>query len=273
MRLATLRTATGTLALKLESDTTGRVIPGFSDVGALLNDDQWYAICLDVDTPVVEFDPTDLGPVIPRPGKIICVGLNYAKHIREMGHPQPDVPTLFIKFPEALIGPYDLAEVPAFANNCADFEGELAVVIGAPARNVAAADAGGVIAGYAIMNDFTMRDIQKRTQQWHQGKSFENTAGFGPWLDLDFTPGPDLTTRVNGEVMQHDSTGDLIFTPADLVEFISRIYTLQPGDVIATGTPEGVGHARDPKRYLADGDVVEISIDGLGAISNRVTFL
>ncbi|MDU0479421.1 fumarylacetoacetate hydrolase family protein [Staphylococcus chromogenes] len=273
MRLATLRTAAGTQAILVDGPSTGRVIPGFADVGALLNDAQWYATCLDVATEPFEFAPTDLGPVIPRPGKIICVGLNYAKHIREMGHPQPEVPTLFVKYPEALIGPYDRSEVPDFANKCADFEGELAVVIGAPARNVAAADAASVIAGYSIINDFTMRDFQKQTQQWHQGKSFENTAGFGPWLDTHFQPGGQLTTLVDGHVMQQDSTGDLIFTPADLIAFISRIYTLQPGDVIATGTPEGVGHARKPQRYLADGEVVTVRIDGLGEIANPVHFL
>ncbi|MEJ5997850.1 fumarylacetoacetate hydrolase family protein [Corynebacterium sp. H130] len=269
MRLATLRTATGTQAVIIDGPTTARAIPGVADVGQLLLDDQWYATCLDVETEPFEFDPADLGPVIPRPGKIICVGLNYAKHIREMGHEQPAVPTLFIKFPEALIGPYDTSHVPAFASAKADFEGELAVVIGAPARNVT--DGASVIAGYSIINDFTMRDFQKQTQQWHQGKSFEHTAGFGPWLDTHFEPGPLLTTRVNGEVMQQDSTGDLIFTPADLIEFISRIYTLQPGDVIATGTPEGVGHARGS--YLQDGDIVSISIEGLGSIENPVKFV
>ncbi|AKK04225.1 fumarylacetoacetate hydrolase family protein [Corynebacterium epidermidicanis] len=273
MRIATLRTNTGTQAIIVDGPTTARTIEGFSDIGALLNDEQWYEVLLDVESEQFEFNPEDLAPVIPRPGKIICVGLNYAKHIREMGHAQPEVPTLFIKFPEALIGPYDDAEVPEFANKCADFEGEMAVVIGAPARNVAKQDADGVIAGYTIINDFTMRDFQKQTQQWHQGKSFENTAGFGPWLDVDFQPGATLTTRVDGEVMQLDSTGDLIFSPGDLIEFISRIYTLQPGDVIATGTPEGVGHAQDPKRYLRDGETVEIEIDGLGSIKNRVKFV
>ncbi|QGU03183.1 Ureidoglycolate lyase [Corynebacterium kalinowskii] len=270
MRIATLRTGSQTQAILVDGPTSARVIEGFADVGALLADANWYAILLDVESEPIEFDPANLAPVIPRPGKIICVGLNYAKHIREMGHEQPEVPTLFIKYPEALIGPYDTSVVPAFAAAKPDFEGELAVVIGAPARNVSAADADSVIAGYTIINDFTMRDFQNQTKQWHQGKSFEHTAGFGPWIDTDFKPGGLLTTRVNDAVMQQDSTGDLIFTPADLIEFISRIYTLQPGDVIATGTPEGVGHARNPQVYLQDGDVVEISIEGIGSIKNAV---
>lgn len=271
MRLATIRTSQGTRAALMTGDDTATLYQDIPDVGALLQRPDWASLAATGTS--VDVAEEDFAPVIPRPGKVICVGLNYAKHIREMGHEQPKVPTLFIKFPEALIGAFDCADVPAFAHECADFEGELAVVIGAPARNVSAAKASGVIAGYTIINDFTMRDFQNQTQQWHQGKSFERTAGFGPWLDTDFQPGGQLTTRVNEEVMQADSTGDLIFTPADLIEFISRIYTLQPGDVIATGTPEGVGHARDPKRYLRDGDVVEVTVDGLGAISNPVRFL
>lgn len=270
MRIATLRTADGTCAARMESDTTATLYDGLPDVTALLTQPGWEHI--EPTGPVVNVSREDFAPVVPRPGKIICVGLNYAKHIREMGHDFPKVPTLFIKFPEALIGAYDSSQVPEFANAAADFEGELAVIIGAPARNVAAADAADYIAGYSIINDFTMRDFQNQTKQWHQGKSFEHTAGFGPWLDTTFEPGGQLTTTVSGDVMQQDSTGDLIFSPAQLIEFISRIYTLQPGDVIATGTPEGVGHARDPKRYLRDGDVVRVEIEGLGEIENPVDF-
>lgn len=264
MRLATIRRGTETVAARMKSDITAQLYDGISNVGALLALPSWQSI--EPTGPVVDVAPSDFAPVIPRPGKIICVGLNYAKHIREMGHEQPAVPTLFIKFPEALIGAYDISVVPAFASAKPDFEGELAVIIGAPARNVT--DGAAHIAGYSIINDFTMRDYQYQTQQWHQGKSFEHTAGFGPWLDTSFDPGAELVTRVNGEVTQQDSTGDLIFTPADLIEFISKIYTLQPGDVIATGTPEGVGHARGS--YLKDGDVVSISIEGLGEIRNPV---
>ena len=259
MRLATIRTGSSTTAARLIDDTRA-VALNAPDVGTLLREG------IHDEGETFTFAPQDLAPVIPRPGKIICVGLNYAKHIEEMGHEQPDVPTLFIKFPEALIGPYDDAEVPAFNAETLDFEGELAVVVGKRARHVE--NGADCIAGYSVINDYTQREYQKRTQQWHQGKSLEKTAGFGPWLDTEWQPGPAITTTLNGEVMQHSRTDDLVFTPAKLIEFISHLYPLEPGDVIATGTPDGVGHARDPKRYLADGDTVRVEIEGLGAIEN-----
>ena len=264
MRLATLRTETGTSAARIVSDSEAVLLP-FEDVGALLAQENWQELSL-VDAAPTPFSPTDLAPVIPRPGKIICVGLNYAKHIEEMGHERPDVPTLFIKFPEALIGPYDDVEVPEFNAESLDFEGELAVIVGKHARHVQDGEA--YIAGYSVINDYTQRTYQKRTQQWHQGKSLEKTAGFGPWLDTEWRPGPAITTTLDGEQMQHSPTDDLVFSPAKLVEFISHIYPLAPGDVIATGTPDGVGHARNPKRYIQNGETVRVEIEGLGAIEN-----
>ena len=259
MKLATIRTGSTTTAARIIDDNRA-VKLGAEDVGKLLRDGTFD------EGEEITFAPEDLAPVIPRPGKIICVGLNYAKHIAEMGHEQPDVPTLFIKYPEALIGAHDDAEVPSFNADTLDFEGELAVVVGTRARH--AKSGAEHIAGYSVINDYTQRHFQKRTQQWHQGKSLEKTAGFGPWLDTEWQPGPAITTTVNGEVMQHAPTDDLVFTPAKLVEFISHLYPLEPGDVIATGTPAGVGHARNPKRYLANGDTVRVEIEGLGAIEN-----
>ena len=232
MKLATIRTGDTTTAARVIDDHRAVKLRA-EDVGELLR-------CGSFDEgEEFTFAKEDLAPVIPRPGKIICVGLNYAKHIAEMGHERPDVPTLFIKYPEALIGPYDDAEVPVFNADTLDFEGELAVIIGSRARHVNEANAADYIAGYAVINDYTQRHYQKRTQQWHQGKSLEKTAGFGPWLDTEWQPGPALTTTLNGEVMQHAPTDDLVFTPAKLVEFISHLYPLEPGDVIATGTPAG----------------------------------
>ncbi|MEH0146962.1 fumarylacetoacetate hydrolase family protein [Corynebacterium sp. Q4381] len=259
MRLATIRTGDTTKAARIINDSRA-VLLSAPDVGTLLREGGYD------EGEEITFAPQDFAPVIPNPGKIICVGLNYAKHIEEMGHEQPDVPTLFIKFPEALIGAFDDAEVPAFNANTLDYEGELAVVVGKRARHVTNGE--DFIAGYTIINDYTQRTYQKRTPQWHQGKSLEKTAGFGPWLDTKWRPGPALTTTLNGERVQHSLTDDLVFTPAALVEFISHLYPLEPGDVIATGTPDGVGHARDPKRYLRDGDTVRVEIDGLGAIEN-----
>lgn len=250
------------------SDETAVLIDEFADVGALLREPGWSQLARSADGEEIDVAREDFAPLITRPGKIICVGLNFAKHIEEMGHEKPDVPTLFIKFPEALIGAYDDAEVPSFNAETLDFEGELAVVVGKHARHVSQSQAPDHIAGYSVINDYTQREYQKRTQQWHQGKSLEKTAGFGPWLDTEWQPGPAITTTLNGERMQHAPTDDLVFTPAKLVEFISHLYPLEPGDVIATGTPDGVGHARDPKRYLTDGDTVRVEIVGLGAIEN-----
>ena len=267
MRLATVRTASGTSAARIDAPGTATLITGHADVGTLLRHADWRAIAAQPGEGVA-YSPADLAPVVPRPEKIICVGLNYAAHIAEMGHARPDVPTLFVKFADALIGAHDDAEVPSVNAETLDFEGELAVVIGSRARHASEAEAAGCIAGYSIINDYTQRHFQKRTQQWHQGKSLEKTSGFGPWIDTEWRPGPELKTWLNGELMQSAPTDDLVFSPAELISFISGFYPLNPGDVIATGTPAGVLHAREPRRYLKDGDVVRVEIAGLGAIEN-----
>ena len=206
--------------------------------------------------------------MVPNPGKIVCVGLNYATHIKEMGRDLPEYPTLFAKFKEALTGPYDDVVVPEYAASELDWEAELAFVIGKRAYQVSEAQAADYIAGYSVINDYTMRDYQYRTLQWDQGKTFEKTSGFGPYLVTDYTLGTRIETRLEGEVMQSATTDDLVFTPAKLVEYISHIVTLQPGDVIITGTTGGVGHARKPARYIQDGQTVEVSIEGLGSVKN-----
>ncbi|WP_342319362.1 fumarylacetoacetate hydrolase family protein [Corynebacterium mayonis] len=267
MRLITLRHHLSTVAARVVTDTTAVVIPGAADVGELLADPNWRQRAAAPGAEVA-FSHADLAPLIPAPRKIICVGLNYAKHIEEMGHDKPEVPTLFIKFAEALIGARDDVEVPRFNAHTLDYEGELAVIIGAPARHVPRAEAHRFIAGYSIINDYTQRTFQKRTQQWHQGKSLEKTAGFGPWLDTQWQPGPQLSTYLNGKLVQQAPTDDLVFDPAALIEFISHLYPLAPGDVIATGTPDGVGHARNPQRYILSGDTVRVEIEGLGHIEN-----
>ena len=187
-----------------------------------------------------------------------------------MGRTLPEHPTYFAKFAEALVGPFDDIELPA-VSDAVDWEGELAVVIGSPARNLTEEQAAEAIAGYAVINDVSMRDFQYRTLQWLQGKTFEHTSPFGPYLVTtdEWTPGPTLSTHVNGETMQEVSTSDLVFSPAKLISYFSQIVTLNPGDVIATGTPGGVGHARKPPRYLTDGATLETSIEGLGAQANR----
>ena len=161
--------------------------------------------------------------MIPRPGKVFCVGLNYASHIKEMGRDLPEYPTLFLKLADALTGPYDDVVVPDYAASQLDWEAELAVVIGMQAYQVTAASAADHIAGYSVINDYTMRDYQYRTLQWDQGKNFEKTSGFGPWLDTDYQLGTRIETRLENEVMQESTTDDLVFKPAELVEYISHL--------------------------------------------------
>lgn len=270
MKLATLRLAGSTAAVRIDDDTTATVIDGYSDLSALLANSEWKTIAANASGSTVNLDGADYAPVVPNPGKIICVGLNYANHIKEMGRELPEYPTLFAKFKEALTGPYDDVIVPSYAASQLDWEGELAFVVGKSAYQVSEADAESYIAGYSVMNDYTMRDYQYRTLQWDQGKTFEKTSGFGPFLTTtdSYTFGGRLETKLEGQVVQTTTTDDLVFTPAKLVEYISHIVTLAPGDVVITGTPGGVGHARKPGLYIQDGQTVEVSIEGLGTVKN-----
>lgn len=277
MRLVTYRTGQGNTAVgRMEDPEDLRLtpIPGFRDLKELLQQSNWREIANQTEGDEVSVEPTDLAPVVPHPDKIICVGLNYANHIREMGRTLPEVPTLFIKFAEALTGPFDEVNIAPWAQQSMDWEGELAVIIGKDARRVSEEEAGEYIAGYSIINDCTNRDFQNRTLQWHQGKSLEKTAGCGPWLTTadSWTPAGMLRTYLNDEEVQSTPTHDLVFRPEKLVEFISHLYPLRAGDIIATGTPGGVGHARTPQRYLTDGDSIRISIEGLGEIHNSFRF-
>ena len=216
-------------------------------------------------------DVTVLSPV-PRPQKIFAVGLNYADHIAEAGLPLPPVPTIFAKYPNTIAGPYDPIERPIVSDKL-DYEGELAIVIGRRAKHVPAERAGDVIGGYCVLDDVTVRDWQQATPQWTMGKSFDGHAPIGPWLTLpDEVDVSDLAieTRVNGELRQSSSTRQLVHSPAAIIAYISQAVTLEPGDVIATGTPGGVGFLMDPPRYLVPGDEVRIRIDGLGELVNRV---
>lgn len=272
MKLATLRlsgAAPATTAAILRGDTLVE-IPGYADVGELLQVAGWKDIAEAAIGPEHEAATADLAPVVAWPEKIVCVGLNYRNHIKEMGRELPEYPTLFAKYPDALIGPRDDIELAPESDQI-DWEAELAVVISKPARRISEAEAGNYIAGYAVLNDVTMRDWQYRSPQWFQGKTWEATTPLGPYLVTpdEFELGATMTGSVNGRVVQQVSTGDLVFTPEKLVSYISTIFTLRPGDVIATGTPGGVGHARKPAEYLADGDILVTEIDGLGRLENR----
>jgi acylpyruvate hydrolase len=274
MKLATLRTPSGTVAVRLD-ETDAVEIDGFTDVGTLLADPTWRSLAEAASGtahPLADIADESWAAVVPAPSKIVCVGLNYRNHILEMGRELPEHPTLFAKYPEALIGPYDAIVLPEYAAHAVDWEAELAVVIGTKARRLTPEQAVDAIAGYSVLNDVTMRDFQYRTPEWFQGKTFEATTPFGPVLVTadEYGVDTDIRTEVDGDVMQHSNTDDLVFDPAALVSYISQIVTLNPGDVIASGTPGGVGHARKPPRYLGDGSTLTTSIEGIGVLRNPV---
>ena len=221
-----------------------------------------------------------LGPPIPDPDKILCIGLNYRDHVDEAQQEdhrlgtQPD-PVVFSKFRTALVGDGGDVVLPAVAPDWVDWEGELAVVIGKVCRNVTLADALDHVAGYMVLNDVSARDLQLASPQWLMGKSFDTAGPCGPALvTRDEVPDPqalELRTEVNGEVMQETVTSLMIHPVARLIEYVSSLITLVPGDIIATGTPGGVGFARDPKVFLKPGDVVRVTISGVGELTNHVT--
>lgn len=214
-----------------------------------------------------------LRPVVPRPGKIICVGLNYLSHVGETGRDIPEYPVLFTKFAESLVGPTDPIMAPPESVQL-DWEAELAVVIGRPGRRITPASALEHVAGYTIANDITMRDYQYKTHQWLQGKTWERSTPLGPYLvtpeEVGDVAALELQLTVNGDVMQEGSPAQMMFDVPTLISHISEFVTLAPGDVILTGTPSGVGFRRKPQVFLSPGDRVEVEITGLGALDNTV---
>jgi acylpyruvate hydrolase len=273
MKLATLRTDAGTRAVRLEGDTL--VDLGHTDLGELFAQADWQSIAASATGPTYVVDGADLAPVVPRPSKVVCVGHNYTNHIKEMGRELPAYPTLFPKFADTLCGPHDDIIKPA-ETDALDWEVELVVVIGKPVRRATEQEAADAIAGFTVMNDVSVRDWQFRTIEWTQGKIWDSSTPVGPYVVTpDELPGgvrPALSVRtvVDGQVMQEDNTGTLLFDPVHLVRYISTVVRLNPGDLIATGTPAGVGHARDPKVYLLGGETVVTEIEGLGACTNKV---
>jgi 2-keto-4-pentenoate hydratase/2-oxohepta-3-ene-1,7-dioic acid hydratase in catechol pathway len=202
-----------------------------------------------------------LAPVLP--SKMVCVGKNYAAHAEEFGMDVPEEPLLFLKPSTAVIGPGDPIRLLPISRRI-DYEGELAVVIGRLARGVRAEDAFKFILGYTCANDVTLRDLQRRDDQWARAKGFDGSAPLGPWIETDLDPNDAIVrTRLNGEIRQQASTSEMVFGVATLMEYITVFMTLLPGDVLLTGTPEGVG-------TLADGDVVEVEVEGVGVLRNEV---
>jgi 2-keto-4-pentenoate hydratase/2-oxohepta-3-ene-1,7-dioic acid hydratase in catechol pathway len=210
---------------------------------------------------------------VPRPGKIICVGLNYRDHAAELGLPLPKTPVIFSKFSSCVIAPGEPVIAPP-ASTKLDYEAELAIVIGRRATRVSAARAYEYVLGYTTMNDVTARDFQQNDGQWQRSKSCDTFAPMGPAIvTTDEIPDPHalrITTKVNGVVMQDSSTSQLIFRVPELIEFISSSTTLEPGDVIATGTPAGVGVGHKPPVFLQPGDQMEIEVEQVGALGNPI---
>ncbi|MFD4971908.1 fumarylacetoacetate hydrolase family protein [Streptomyces sp. NPDC058424] len=272
MKLATIRTADGTRAVRLDGETL--VDLGYTDLGELFAEDGWQARAAAASGTTYPAESADFAPVVPNPSKVVCVGHNYTNHIKEMGRDLPSYPTLFPKFADTLLGAHDDIVKPA-ETEAFDWEVELAVVIGKQVRRADEQQAADAIAGFTVMNDISVRDWQFRTIEWTQGKIWEASTPVGPYVVTPdevggVRPSLEVKTVVDGQVMQQDDTGTLLFDPAFLVQYISTVITLRPGDIIATGTPAGVGNARDPKVFLLPGQTVVTEIAGLGACTNKV---
>lgn len=239
--------------------------PAWEIAGSLLEQARSDNLTVDIDTVKV------LAPIL-NPRKIVAIGLNYMDHCREADKEPPPAPIIFAKFATAIIGPDEAIRWDPALTSQVDFEAELAVIIGRTARRVSQADALSYVAGYTICNDVSARDLQFSDQQYIRGKSLDTFCPLGPYLvSRDEIPDPNhlaIRTMVNGQIMQDSSTSEMIFNIPFLIEYISRAFTLLPGDVIVTGTPDGVGVFRSPQVFLKEGDRVTIEIEGLGQLSN-----
>ena len=212
--------------------------------------------------------------VVPNPSKIICLGLNYADHAKEGGHGLPEYPSLFLRTKSSLIAAGD----PIVRPDCSDtldYEAEMLLVIGKKGRNIKQADALDYVFGYSVFNDGSVREYQRKTGQWTAGKNFDDSGPAGPWIVTadelpDGAEGLKIESRLNGKTMQSSNTSNMIFTVARTIEILSEIWTLEPGDIVAMGTPEGVGYARTPPVFMQPGDVVEIEIENIGILSNPI---
>ncbi|MFF5143051.1 fumarylacetoacetate hydrolase family protein [Streptomyces sp. NPDC013157] len=275
MRLSTIRLQNerGTAAARQEGDEL--VLLPYTDVGELLSSgDDWAQRATAEGADRLPLGAASLAPVVPHPNKIVCLGLNYATHIKEMGRPTPAHPTLFAKYDGSLVGAYDDVHMPPVSDDL-DWEAELGVVIGRRARHVSKDRALAHVAGYTVVNDVTVRDWQHRTREFLSGKTFEATTPVGPSLVTpdELPPGASgltISCSVDGHTMQKSNTVDLLFDVATIIAYVSTIITLLPGDLIATGTPGGVGAGRDPKVYLRPGQELVTAIEGIGELRNTV---
>ena len=283
MKLITYRREAGAdpePGMRLDDRAVSFAPLGFRDMVAVLaaNDAGRQSIREFLDGPPPPYAVTPLEQItllapIPRPPKFICVGLNYRDHAAESKSEIPNVPTIFSKFSQCVIGPGEPIVLPRNSTK-PDYEAEFAFVIGRGGRHIAAAHWQQHVAGYTIVNDVSARDFQKATSQWLMGKTFDTFAPMGPWITTaDEIADPhalDIRLTLSGELMQNSNTRELIFPIPALVEYLSSVVTLEPGDIVSTGTPAGVGFARRPPRWLRPGDNVAISITGLGELHNPV---
>ena len=224
--------------------------------------------------PAVPLDGLDLLPPVPAPGKIICMGLNYADHAAEGGNSIPTYPAIFLRVNSSIVAHGKPLLRPKVSDKF-DYEAELAIVIGTRGQGIKEADALKHVAGYACFNDGSLRDYQRKSGQWTMGKNFDATGGFGPDIVSpdEISPGAHglkIMSRINGKLLQNGNTADMIFDVPQMISIISEVMTLEPGDVIITGTPAGVGYPRKPPVFMRDGDVCEIEIEGIGILSNPV---
>lgn len=285
MRIARLRTEDGSVQVgRIEGEGDAQAFvplldeprnPSRDALIELLHDEGIDAIATaEPIGPARPFAPEALASPVRRPGKILAIGLNYKDHAAEAGIDVPEAPLLFAKYPNTVTGPYDDVVYAASTSSEVDYEAELGVVIGRRAKSVSEEDALSYVLGYTACNDVSARDAQFAHTQWVRGKSFDTFCPLGPWLvTADEIPDPQqlrLATRVNGRELQEGTTANMIFPVAELISYLSRVITLEPGDVIASGTPHGVGFVRTPPVYLGDGDVVEVEVERIGLLRNRV---
>jgi 2-keto-4-pentenoate hydratase/2-oxohepta-3-ene-1,7-dioic acid hydratase in catechol pathway len=279
MKLASFRYAGSTSYGVVDGDSVLDLAPVAGEIGATLK----QALSIGNFARIAQFaknvgqrialDQIEFLPVIPDPSKILCVGINYLSHTLETGREVPTMPMIFARFADSQAG-HDQPMIRPTASEKFDFEGELAVVIGRVARHVKAEDALDYVGGYACYNDGSIRDWQRHSAQFIPGKNFPSTGGSGPWLVTGDEVGDPsrltLTTRLNGQIMQHATTDDLIFSIPKLIEYCSTFTELRPGDVIITGTTGGVGAFREPSLWMKHGDVVEVEISKIGTLRNII---
>jgi acylpyruvate hydrolase len=271
MRVATVRIDGGTAAARLDEDETLRLLD-FPDVKALLQSGaDWRERAEEDGRGSIRLADADFAPLVPDPEKILCIGLNYRDHAAEANMDVPEFPMIFGKYARCLTGPFDEIRIPANSDQV-DWEVELGVVIGTEASNLSSAEAPDAIAGYTIINDVSMRDWQMRTPQITAGKIFEAATPVGPFLvtpdELTDVLALGLSCHLGDDVLQDGTTADMIFTQFELVSYLSEIITLVPGDLIATGTPAGIGLTMDPPRFIGEDETLRTVVEGLGEQRN-----